>query len=251
MGSCWLVRRGSCRVAHGRQGPIPSRRNRPRPADPGQALERTCFQTQARRWDAMIQLRSDVAMCYGVDESLPRRIAEWKEQGYITHMMTGVSWGQYQDYLYGRFDGVKHVDEAQTDRRRRVDLSWRRRLLHVAGRELWQVPLPGRQAGDGRRRRGDPSRGARVLGPRRLQRGVSARMEGVLPRRLDSAPFLARCAVSCFVSQILPLPPGPAAGLRVRQGRERADGPARQVLCPDAQPASITPTGGSSVPSRA
>ena len=30
--------------------------------------------------------------------------------------MTGVSWGNYQDYLYGRFDGVNHVDEAQTDR---------------------------------------------------------------------------------------------------------------------------------------
>ena len=31
--------------------------------------------------------------------------------------MTGVSWGQYQDYLYGRFDGVNHEDEAQTDRK--------------------------------------------------------------------------------------------------------------------------------------
>jgi hypothetical protein len=29
--------------------------------------------------------------------------------------MTGVAWGQYQDYLYGRFDGTNHEDEAQTD----------------------------------------------------------------------------------------------------------------------------------------
>jgi hypothetical protein len=99
------------------QGPAPAPPAKARPLDPGQARERTCFQTQARRWDPMIQLRSDVAVCYGVSESLPRRIAEWKEQGYITHMMTGVSWGEYQDYLYGRFDGVKHLDEAQTDRR--------------------------------------------------------------------------------------------------------------------------------------
>jgi len=28
--------------------------------------------------------------------------------------MTGVSWGNYQDYLYGRFDGMNHEDEAQT-----------------------------------------------------------------------------------------------------------------------------------------
>ena len=65
----------------------------------------------------MLQLRSDVAICYGDRvESLAERIAQWKDQGYIAHLMTGVSWGQYQDYLYGRFDGVKHVDEAQTDR---------------------------------------------------------------------------------------------------------------------------------------
>ena len=93
--------------------PPPARAGRP--ADPGQDRERTCFQTHAR-WDPMLQLRSDVAVCYGVDRTLPERIAQWKGQGYIPHLMTGVSWGQYQDYLYGRFDGVRHVDEAQTDR---------------------------------------------------------------------------------------------------------------------------------------
>jgi hypothetical protein len=91
----------------------------PRPADLGQARERTCFQTHSR-WDPMLQLRSDVAVCYGVDRTLPERIAQWKAQGYIPHFMTGVSWGQYQDYLYGRFDGVNHVDEAQTDRSGKV-----------------------------------------------------------------------------------------------------------------------------------
>jgi len=30
--------------------------------------------------------------------------------------MTGVSWGQYQDYVYGRFDGINHEDEAQTEK---------------------------------------------------------------------------------------------------------------------------------------
>ena len=29
--------------------------------------------------------------------------------------MTGVAWGEYQDYLYGRFDGINHEDEVQTD----------------------------------------------------------------------------------------------------------------------------------------
>jgi hypothetical protein len=87
----------------------------PRPTDPGQIRERTSFQTGAR-WDPMLQLRSDVAMCYGVGPDIGDRIAQWKAQGYRVHVMTGVAWGNYQDYLYGRFDGINHVDEAQTDR---------------------------------------------------------------------------------------------------------------------------------------
>jgi hypothetical protein len=88
----------------------------PRPPDPGQARERTCFQTHAR-WDPRLQVRSDVAVCYGIDASLPERMAQWREQGYITHLMTGVAWGSYQDYLNGEFDGVRHWDEGQLDRR--------------------------------------------------------------------------------------------------------------------------------------
>ena len=45
---------------------------------------------------------------------LPDRIATWRDHGYRIHVMTGVSWGNYQDYLYGRFDGINHEDEAQT-----------------------------------------------------------------------------------------------------------------------------------------
>lgn len=83
--------------------------------DPRQGEERTSFQVAAP-WDPGIQLPADVVMCYGVGPDLPDRIAQWKARGYIPHVMTGVSWGNYQDYLYGRFDGERHVDEAQTDR---------------------------------------------------------------------------------------------------------------------------------------
>ena len=53
---------------------------------------------------------------YGIDPGLPARVQTWRERGYRIHVMTGVSWGNYQDYLYGRFDGVTHEDDAQTDR---------------------------------------------------------------------------------------------------------------------------------------
>ena len=55
-------------------------------------------------------------MVYGIDPSLPERVKSWRDHGYRVHLMTGVSWGEYQDFLYGRFDGVNHEDNAQTDR---------------------------------------------------------------------------------------------------------------------------------------
>jgi len=78
-------------------------------------LERTCFQT-ASPWRPEIDIKSDVAIVYGVDASLPARIAGWRERGYRIHLMTGIAWGNYQDYLYGRFDGQQHLDDAQVDR---------------------------------------------------------------------------------------------------------------------------------------
>lgn len=83
--------------------------------DPAQIEERTCFQT-ATPYHDHVNLRSDVAIVYGIDPKLPERLATWRDRGYRVHVMTGVSWGSYQDYLYGRFDGVNHEDEAQTDR---------------------------------------------------------------------------------------------------------------------------------------
>ena len=85
----------------------------PFPPDPQQDQERTCFQT-SQPWSENSNLRSDVAIVYGIDPGLPARIGTWRDRGYRIHVMTGVSWGNYQDYLYGRFDGVNHEDEAQT-----------------------------------------------------------------------------------------------------------------------------------------
>ena len=46
----------------------------PFPADPNQILERTCFQT-GKAWSPQGDLRSDVAIVYGIDANLPARIA--------------------------------------------------------------------------------------------------------------------------------------------------------------------------------
>ena len=83
----------------------------------------------------MLQLPADVAMCYGVGPDLKPRIQKWKDHGFLVHVMTGVAWGNYQDYLYGRFDGKNHVDEAQTDR-------WGNVISH-GGDVYYMCPGPG------------------------------------------------------------------------------------------------------------
>ena len=83
-------------------------------ADP-LAQENTCFQT-GKAWTPEGNLRADVAIVYGIDTNLPARIESWRAHDYHIQVMTGVAWGEYQDYLYGRFDGINHEDEAQTDR---------------------------------------------------------------------------------------------------------------------------------------
>jgi len=120
----------------------------PFPSDSDQLLERTCFQT-SQAWSSLGDLRSDVAIVYGIDAGLPKRMETWRDHGYRIHVMTGVAWGQYQDYLYGRFDTVNHEDEAQTERngkkishgspngaQRQEDQPRWRCLLHVPGGEL-------------------------------------------------------------------------------------------------------------------
>lgn len=75
--------------------------------------ETLSFQTH-REWSPRINLDADVAMNYGIDSSLPARMETWRKHGYRVQVMTGVAWGEYQDYLFGRYDGKNHRDEAQT-----------------------------------------------------------------------------------------------------------------------------------------
>lgn len=66
--------------------------------------ERLTFQTTPG-WSPRVNLNADVAMVYGIDTSLPRRMQSWRDHGYKTWVMTGVAWGNYQDYVHGRSTG--------------------------------------------------------------------------------------------------------------------------------------------------
>lgn len=77
--------------------------------------ERTGFQ-EASPYSGKIDVGADFVMVYGSDDSTPERVAEFRRQGYTVHLMTGIAWGGYQDYLYGKVDGREHFDEGQRDR---------------------------------------------------------------------------------------------------------------------------------------
>lgn len=74
--------------------------------------ERTGVQESAD-FDPIFDVQSDFVMVYGF-HNLKERVKKWKKAGYVIHLMTGVAWGEYQDYLFGRYDGVDHHDEGQT-----------------------------------------------------------------------------------------------------------------------------------------
>jgi hypothetical protein len=78
-----------------------------------QSEERTSFQ-EAGDYDPVLDSRADVAMVYGINESFEKRVAHWREAGYRVHVMTGIAWGGYEDYVRGEWDGTPHYDDAQT-----------------------------------------------------------------------------------------------------------------------------------------
>ncbi len=67
-------------------------------------------------YNAEYDIQPDFVMVYGLNNDMPGRIKQYRDKGYIVHLMTGVSWGNYIDYLTGKHDGRNHWDEAQMRR---------------------------------------------------------------------------------------------------------------------------------------
>lgn len=76
---------------------------------------KTGFQ-EIEPWSSEIDLQTDFVMVYGLNESLGSRMQQYRERGYKVHLMLGCAWGNYKEYLCGRWDGKEHWDECQTDR---------------------------------------------------------------------------------------------------------------------------------------
>ena len=88
-----------------------------------QIREKTVFQT-SNPWKPVIDVRADVAIIYSVKDHhekgnmmFEERVQSWRDRGYTTHFMTGIAWGEYQDYFTGQWDGEWHLDEGQVTQR--------------------------------------------------------------------------------------------------------------------------------------
>lgn len=79
-----------------------------------QTLEQTCFQ-EAADFDPAVDSKADVAIVYGLNPTFESRVGHWRGAGYRIHVMTGVAWGDYADYVRGQWDGRTHYDDAQTE----------------------------------------------------------------------------------------------------------------------------------------
>ena len=102
--------------------------------DPVRESVKTTFQT-SQGWRPTLDNRADAVMVYGVGgnptdqgdpSSVEARLTSWRERGYVTHFMTGIAWGSYQDYFTGGWDGTRHLDEGQ---------------VRMEGDTIWHGPM--------------------------------------------------------------------------------------------------------------
>lgn len=97
---------------------------------------KTTFQS-SREWRPTIDNRGDAVMVYGVGgnpsdrkrkgHTFEERVDSWRDRGYVVHFMTGIAWGEYQDYFTGQWDGKSHLDEGQVTMK--GDTIWHGRMV--------------------------------------------------------------------------------------------------------------------------
>ncbi len=193
------------------------------------------FQTGAA-WHPRLNVDADVAMVYGVTPTTAERMKSWRDHGYAINLMTGVAWGEYQDYLFGRFDGKRPPRRGTDHQERQPPRPRQGRLLHVPGPHLRGLPVHPGQACDRRRGPGPLPGGAGVLDGRRVRAPLQARVGAVLPRAVAGPRLVGRRPLPQFPAEVLPVPPGPGRRVPVRPVVRQADRPRRQVLRGHPQP---------------
>ena len=77
--------------------------------------ELTCYQESAPLLP-VTDFGNDFVCVYGIDPGMPDRVKQFRERGYVVHLMNGIAWGGFDDYMSGKWDGREHYDEMQRSR---------------------------------------------------------------------------------------------------------------------------------------
>ncbi|MBQ6019919.1 MAG: hypothetical protein IJL26_07030 [Clostridia bacterium] len=77
--------------------------------------ELTCYQESAPLLPET-DFGNDMVCVYGIDPGMPERVKKYRERGYVVHLMNGIAWGWFPDYMSGQWDGREHYDEMQRSR---------------------------------------------------------------------------------------------------------------------------------------
>lgn len=67
-------------------------------------------------YDANYDINADVVIIRSDFKSAKKKISSWKKHGYSVHFAVNLTWGDFSEYLDGRWDDMNHWEEVQTDR---------------------------------------------------------------------------------------------------------------------------------------
>jgi hypothetical protein len=82
-------------------------------------LELTGFQDPGPYTPAY-DLRNDFVMVYGIHASRIPALQSWVDQGYVPHLMTGIAWGDYQDFRDMGGRDIMSLAQRQADGREKM-----------------------------------------------------------------------------------------------------------------------------------
>ena len=82
-------------------------------------LELTGFQ-DPRPYTPAYDLRNDFVMVYGTQENRVTTIQSWVDRDYVPHLMTGIAWGNYQDFRDMNGRDIMSLSQIEADGRQKL-----------------------------------------------------------------------------------------------------------------------------------
>lgn len=67
-------------------------------------------------YDQQYDINGDIVIIRSDFKTAKRKISSWKKHGYSVHFSVNLSWGDFSEYLNGKWDDINHWEDVQCDR---------------------------------------------------------------------------------------------------------------------------------------